>query len=100
MNSTMGRMPQMVLSLCVIVVGLIQPLPLSAQEPKATIEGHEGYVIALAYSPDGKTLASGSTDKTIKLWDVGTGKERTTIKGHSGYVNSLAYSPDEFGQDD
>jgi WD40 repeat protein len=48
----------------------------------------------VAYSPDGKTLASTSGDKTtIKLWDVATGKERATIKV-PGYLYCLAYSPD------
>jgi WD40 repeat protein len=41
----------------------------------ATLKGHTGFVFSVAYSPDGKTLASGSYDKTIKLWDVATGKE-------------------------
>ena len=35
----------------------------------------------MAFSPDGKTLASGSWDRTIKLWDVATGKEQATLKG-------------------
>ena len=48
----------------------------------------------MAFSPDGKTLASGSMDKTIKLWDVATGKEQATLKGHTGWVSSVAYSPD------
>ena len=55
---------------------------------------HDGRVHSVAYSPDGKTLASGSGDQTIKLWDVTTGKERATLKGHTGMVLSVAYSPD------
>ena len=51
-------------------------------------------VSAVAFSPDGKTLASGSLDSDIKLWDVATGKERATLKGHTETVRSLAFSPD------
>jgi WD40 repeat protein len=51
-------------------------------------------VWSVSYSPDGETLASGSLDQTIKLWDVQTGKERATLKGHTNWVNSVAHSPD------
>jgi hypothetical protein len=59
-----------------------------------TLKGHTELVRSVAYSPDGKTLASGSEDKTIKLWDVTTGKERATLTGHMGGVRSVAFSPD------
>jgi WD40 repeat protein len=48
----------------------------------------------VAYGPDGKTLASGSYDKTIKLWDVATGKELATPTSHTNRVYSVAFSPD------
>jgi WD40 repeat protein len=51
-------------------------------------------VYALAYSPDGKTLAAGLGGGWLKLWDVATGRELGSRKGHRGIVNSLAFSPD------
>ncbi len=51
-------------------------------------------VISVAFSPDGKILASGAYDNTIKLWDMATGAEIRTIKGHRGGVNSVVFSPD------
>jgi WD40 repeat protein len=42
---------------------------------RASLKGHTGGVSCVTYSPDGKTLASGSYDATIKLWDVTTGKQ-------------------------
>jgi WD40 repeat protein len=48
----------------------------------------------VSFSPDGKTLASGSDDKTIKLWNLETGKEIRTLQGHDNFVNSVSFSPD------
>ncbi|MDP6634657.1 MAG: protein kinase [Phycisphaerae bacterium] len=48
----------------------------------------------VAFSPDGKHLAGGSIDKTIKLWDTTTGKELLTFEGHSAPAPSVAFSPD------
>src|ERR1700726_2617232 len=80
--------------LCVACLGLLLS-PLSAQEPKLrdTLLG-PSMVTSVAYSPDGKTLASGSTDQTITLWDVATGKEQATLQGHTELLSSVAYSPD------
>jgi WD40 repeat protein len=58
------------------------------------LEGHESVVYSVSFSPDGKTLASGSYDNTIKLWNVETGKEIRSLKGHKGEVISVSFSPD------
>ena len=55
---------------------------------------HEGPVLSVAWSPDGKTLASGSGDKTVKLWETATGKLLTNLQGHTDAVWSVAWSPD------
>ena len=52
------------------------------------------HVISVSFSPDGKTLVSGSDDNTIKLWDVETGQEIRTLKGHDSFVTSVNFSPD------
>ncbi len=56
--------------------------------------GHSQLVASVAFSPDGKLLASGSDDKTIKLWDVASGRELRTLSGHTDQVTSVAFSPD------
>ncbi len=58
------------------------------------LEGHDNYVNSVSFSPDGKTLASGSADKTIKLWNLETGTEIRALKGHDNYVVSVSFSPD------
>ena len=60
----------------------------------ARSKGIRNGIIALAFSPDGRWLASSSLDKTIKLWDVATGQEMHTLKGHLNKISTLAFSPD------
>jgi WD40 repeat protein len=55
---------------------------------------HLGFVCCLAYSPDGRILATGSADRTIKLLEPQTGQERATLLGHRDFVTALAFSPD------
>jgi WD40 repeat protein len=56
--------------------------------------GHSNEVKSVAFSPDGKYLASGSGDNTVKLWCVESQKEVTTLQGHISYVQSVAFSSD------
>jgi len=48
----------------------------------------------VAFSPDGKLVASGSEDATVRLWEVPGGRDAATLKGHDGPVYSVAFSPD------
>jgi WD40 repeat protein len=65
-----------------------------AGKPGTTIRGAEIVVLALAFSRDGRMLASGGNDATVRLWDVATGKLRATLRGHEGTVSALGCSPD------
>ncbi|NBP02582.1 MAG: hypothetical protein EBU90_21170, partial [Proteobacteria bacterium] len=59
-----------------------------------TLQGHTGLVYSVAFSPDGQSVVTASTDRTAKLWDVQTGQLLLTLQGHTGLVSSVAFSPD------
>lgn len=59
-----------------------------------TIAGHSNWVCAVAISPDGQMLASGSSDNTVKLWNLSTGEEICSFKGHLERVDSVTFSLD------
>src|SRR5205823_3383662 len=67
----------------------------AAQRPELVVQtGHSDGVNAVAFSPDGRTLASGSDDKKIKLWDVATGIQLRSLEGHTSQVSAVTFSPD------
>ena len=73
-----------------------------ARAKPLVLTGHTDWVTGVAFSPDGKRVASSSRDNTLKVWDAVTGQEQFIAKrsgqnildGHRGYVESVAFSPD------
>jgi len=59
-----------------------------------TLRGHGAQVLAVAFSPDGQRIVTGSADQTAKVWDTASGQELFTLRGHSRAINSVAFSPD------
>ena len=59
------------------------------------LQGHSDWVLSVAFAPDGQTLASASSDQTIRLWDLNNPDANPTIlQGHSDWVHSVAFAPD------
>jgi WD40 repeat protein len=74
--------------------GLVQVSDMALGHETWTLCRNQGHIWALAFSPDGRTLASGGLDGTVRLWDVESGSEKTTLQGHTDQVGAVAFSPD------
>ncbi|MXV72987.1 sigma-70 family RNA polymerase sigma factor [Candidatus Poribacteria bacterium] len=91
--------------------GMIQLWDAATRKKLSTLRGHvdlplqpldkpvhrmfkNNWVLAVAFSPDGTRLASGSTDMTVRLWNTTGGKDSMTLQKHTGPTNALAFSPD------
>ncbi len=77
----------------VLTLGAFEPEALLPGTPRA-LKGHTDGVIAIAFSPDGSSLASASRDKTVKIWNLKTGEAVRTIAGAQGQLSSVAFSAD------
>ena len=87
--------------LLAVLIPQIAPTSTSSPQPAPapaihlhTMKGHTDTVCSLAFSPDGMTLVSGSFDKTVRLWDVTTGKQLRTLKEYANRIYSIALHPD------
>ncbi len=67
---------------------------LQASQLQMTLSGHTDWLSDVAFSPDGRYLATASYDNSVKLWDAQTGRELRTFTDHSRVVNGVAFSPD------
>jgi WD40 repeat protein len=67
---------------------------LASGDTTATLPGHSEQVDRLAFSPDGKLLATGGDDAVVMLWDAASGARRAVFTGHANGVRGLAFSPD------
>ena len=76
------------------VTSVILPFPAEKLRLLRTLSGHTNEIWTVAISADSQTLVSGSGDKTIKVWNLATGREVRTLTGHTGTVRSIAISPD------
>ncbi|MGB8507107.1 MAG: caspase family protein [Pyrinomonadaceae bacterium] len=82
-------------ALACLICCLSLVVPAAAQRPQIEIQtGHTDGVRAVAFSPDGKLLASGSLDKTVIVWELATHRELRVYRGNSFAVNRVAFSPD------
>ena len=77
-----------------ILFTLVLAISSAEQDASKTLTGHDHGVWSVAFSPDGKILASGGGDTNIRLWDVATGKETAVLKGHKGRPQFLSWSKD------
>ena len=74
--------------------GKVRLWDLTTSTLRGNLEGHESKVMSAVFSPNGKTLATGSADQTIRIWDTASNEQLSVLRGHTDAVSALAFSPD------
>lgn len=72
----------------------VAPLQRLSWDCLYTLKGHRSAVTSVVFSPDGLTIASGSQDQTIEIWQMDRGRRWYTLTSHTNWVTSLSFSPD------
>jgi WD40 repeat protein len=90
------RLTALLVGLVVAAISLVRSP--EQQEPESLthviLRGHKDQVNAVAFAPDGRTLAWNGSAACLTLWDVDRGQARATLRGHSGWIRSVAFAPD------
>ncbi len=81
--------------LFLVLMGAASPVhSTEAKKPLLVLKGHKDWVTSVAFSPDGKTVVSGSEDKTIRIWSIESGMNVRTLRGHEAGVSAVTFSKD------